>query len=207
MFDPQRLLGQLLGQATGGGFRGKRGRGIGSMVGKAQLGVGLLGIAMAAWEHYQGQQKAAPVMGGSAPPPPPMRSSNPPPPPSAAVAAAVLTPAQQDAMNVIRVMIAAAQADGSIDAEERDAILGRARDGGLDAESLAVLERELATPVDLDRLLATSRDALAPDFYAAALVAIRVDTPAERAWLDSLAQRTGLDDAARTAIRQRLGLA
>lgn len=205
MFDPLRLLGQLLGQATGGGFGGKRRRGgIGSMVGKAQLGVGLLGIAMAAWEHYQGQQKAAPGMGGSMPPPP-MGSSVPPPPPG--TKSPVLTPAQQDAMSVIRVMIAAAQADGSIDADERAAILGHAREGGLDAESLSVLERELATPVDLDRLLATSRDALAPDLYAAALVAIRVDTAAERAWLDNLAKRTGLDDATRASIQQRLGIA
>lgn len=204
MLDPQRLLGQLLSQAVGGNLGGKRGR-KGSMMGKAQLGVGLLGIAMAAWEHYKGQQAPASVVGSV--PPSPLRSSPPPPPPAASSFRSVPTPEQQDAMNLVRVMIAAAQADGSVDADERQAILGRARDSGLDSDTLAVLERELLTPVDLDRLLATTREALAPEMYAAALLAIRCDTPIERAWMDNLASRVGLDDARRDAIKSSLGVA
>ncbi|MCI1728700.1 MAG: hypothetical protein LKM32_04635 [Chiayiivirga sp.] len=60
--------GQMLGGGLGDAFGGKRGKkrrgawGGGLSTGaKAQLGVGLLGIAMAAWEHYS--QKSAPAAG------------------------------------------------------------------------------------------------------------------------------------------------
>src|SRR5829696_8443292 len=93
MFDPERLLGQMLGGALGGGFGNDRGRRSSGFMGagtaaKAQLGIGLLGIAMAAYEHYSQNKTATPVASGSAsgfgsaspsaaqpaamPPPPPM---------------------------------------------------------------------------------------------------------------------------------------
>lgn len=203
MIDPQRILGELLGQAVGGGLGRKRKRG-GSMIGKAQLGIGLLGIAMAAWEHYQGQRQQTPA---ASPPPSPGPRTPPPPPPAAASAGSALTPDQQDAMTLVRVMIAAAQADGNVDADERKAIVDSARGGGLDAASLAQLERELAMPIDLDRVLHTARDGLAEDLYTAALLAIRVDTPAERAWLEALRERSGLSAEKRDAIHQRVGVA
>ena len=67
MFNAERLLGQLMGQALGGqlgGGRKRRKQSFGlpglSGGGKAALGLGLLGVAMAAYEHYQ-QKPAAPV--------------------------------------------------------------------------------------------------------------------------------------------------
>ena len=61
MFHPERLLGQLLQSGLSGGLgRSRRKRG-GSMLGglstgtKAQIGMGLLGVAMAAYEHYTKQ--------------------------------------------------------------------------------------------------------------------------------------------------------
>ncbi|MCM2355081.1 MAG: hypothetical protein NDI68_00140, partial [Arenimonas sp.] len=85
MFNAERLLGQLMGQALGGqlgGHKRKRGKssGLGGMMGgmstgtKAQLGLGLLGVAMAAFEHYQNKPGATPqpMAGpGAAMPPPP----------------------------------------------------------------------------------------------------------------------------------------
>jgi hypothetical protein len=73
MFDPERLLKQMLSGALGGALGGERGRkkyksrggmsgalgGLGSG-GKAALGLGALGVAMAAWEHYKGQSAANP---------------------------------------------------------------------------------------------------------------------------------------------------
>ncbi|MFC4729636.1 DUF533 domain-containing protein [Coralloluteibacterium thermophilus] len=223
MFDPQRLLGQMFGDALGGGYGRKHGgkhrhapRGAGALGGllgggkglnKAAVGVGLLGVAYAAWEHSRQQQPgatpAAPVP-GTVPPPPPGAGATPPPPPRPTGAAP--TPAQQDALTLVRAMIAAAHADGLIDSEERAAILGRARDAGLDTDTLAVLERELDHPLPLERLLATARDGLGPDLYAAALVAIRVDTAAERAWLDRLAEGVGLAPETRAAIHAQLDL-
>ena len=45
-------------------------------------------------------------------------------------------------------------ADGLIDAGEREAILGRAQDAGLDADDLAALRQELAQPLSMPELLA-----------------------------------------------------
>src|SRR5688572_32648771 len=94
MFDPQRLLGQMLGDALSGQLGGKRRKhragGLGSLsVGtKATVALGLLGLAFAAYEHYQ-QQVPAAVAPGAAPPPPPCaaHAAVPPPPPGAAHAA------------------------------------------------------------------------------------------------------------------------
>ena len=56
--DAERLLGSLL---TGGLRRGTRG------VNKAALAIGAIGVAMAAWEHYQQQQRSS--SGGQGVPP------------------------------------------------------------------------------------------------------------------------------------------
>jgi uncharacterized membrane protein YebE (DUF533 family) len=213
MFDPERLLGQMLGDALGGAMRGpKRGkrkssRGISGMAGKAQLGVGLLGIAMAAWEHYsQKSPTNVPAGGGVPPPPPPMSPTPPPPPPATASTRAMprLDARQQDMVLLIRTMIAAANADGHIDARERDTILGHARAGGLDAETLAFLQDELARPQTLEQLIGIVRPQLAAETYAAAALAIDVDTESERLWLERLARALELSPATRADIDARL---
>lgn len=212
MFDPERLLGQMIGGALGGAFGGRRGRRnsafrTGDLAGKAQLGIGLLGIAMAAWEHYNrpgAATVAASVPGapaGSAPPPPPAAGPlRPPPPPPAA------SPDRaRDMALLVQAMIAAAAADGAIDAQERARILARAVDGGHDAATQAFLERELAAPRTLEQIVADARPALAADVYAAALIAISADTEAERAYLDRLALGLSLSPEARARIHQQLG--
>jgi uncharacterized membrane protein YebE (DUF533 family) len=217
MFDPERLLGQMLGGSLGDAFGGKKGRrkrsafSTGSMGGKATLGIGLLGIAMAAYEHYSQQNRGGAPVGasggampnpGAMPPPPP--TAAPPPPPGATRAMPVMDERQQSAVLLIRAMIAAANADGHIDATEREQILGRARDAGLDAETLAFLEAEIATPQTLQQVIANARPELATETYAAAALAITVDTDAERRWLDALALGIGLDDRARAEVDARL---
>jgi uncharacterized membrane protein YebE (DUF533 family) len=224
MFDPERLLGQMLGGSLGDAFGGKKGKrrrsafSTGNMAGKAQLGIGLLGIAMAAYEHYTQKNNATsgPAPGAYAPmppvgarpatPPPP-----PPPPPGTTSASAVATRAlplmderQQSIVLLIRTMVAAANADGHIDATEREQILGRARDAGLDAETLTFLEGEIAKPQSLQQVIANAKPELASDTYAAAALAITVDTDAERRWLDALALGIGLDDKVRADIDARI---
>ena len=220
MFDPERLLGQMLGGGLGDAFGGQRGRrkrksvfsGMGAG-GKAQLGLGLLGIAMAAWEHYGQQNRAGSVPAGqpmpshAVPPPPPPAS---PPPPPAAVATRVLPvldERQQQVVLLIRTMIAAANADGHIDATERDTILARARDGGLNAETLSWLEAEIARPQTLGQVISNGQRELAAETYAAAALAITVDTEAERNWLDALAHGLGLDPAVRADLDARIAAA
>ena len=68
MFDPQKLLMGMVGDAIGGAFGGGRKKNkknnsmfrTGNLAGKAALGLGALGVAMAAYEHFQ-QQKGAPA--------------------------------------------------------------------------------------------------------------------------------------------------
>jgi uncharacterized membrane protein YebE (DUF533 family) len=220
MFDPERLLGQMLGGALGDAFGGSRGRQrrsaftSGGLGGKAQVGIGLIGLAIAAFEHYgqqghAGARAASYPAGQSMPPPPPPPAATtgaiPPPPPSAATRPMpLLDERQQAVVLLIRAMIAAANADGHIDAQEREAILARARDGGLDGATLQFLENEIARPQTLQQVIANAPPALAVETYAAAALAITVDTDAERAWLDALAAGLRLDPAAREDIDARI---
>ena len=226
MFNPEQLLGQLMGDAMSGRLgSGKRkhkrssglggllggsgsGGGVGGMLGglsggtKAKLGLGLLGIAVAAYQHYQKPAAPQPAMGGASPPPLPASAMPPPPPPASAPSPARV----EHAMHLLRAMITAAHADGLIDAGEREAILGRARDAGLDAESLEALDAEIRAPLTLEQLAVRTPASLRAEVYAAALIAITADTEEERAFLDRLAGQLSLDAAARTDIHAQLGV-
>ncbi|WP_158637246.1 DUF533 domain-containing protein [Arenimonas daejeonensis] len=224
MFNPERLLGQLMGDALSGQLGGKKRKrsasyssssGLGGLMGgmsggtKAKLGLGLLGIAVAAYQHYQQQPGGGsapnPLAGTGAamPPPPPGATASPPPPPPPAAS----TPARtEQAMHLLRAMITAAHADGLIDAGERESILGRAREAGLDADSLQALDAEIRAPFTVEQLVARTPDNLRAEVYAAALIAITTDTEAERAFLDRLAGQLSLDEAARRDIHGQLGL-
>lgn len=226
MLDPQQLLGQILGGNMGGSFGGKkrRGKGAGGLLGnmstttKAQIGVGLLGVAWAAWDHYSKKGASAGAPAGAAPvaPPPAPTAATPPPPPPmasrpaappAAPATAMADPRQQDMILLVQAMIAAAAADGLIDDQERTTILSRAADAGLDAETTAFLRAELDDPKSLAAIVRATRPEIAPDVYAASCLAITLDTEAERAWLDTLATRLALEPARREEIHRQLGLA
>jgi uncharacterized membrane protein YebE (DUF533 family) len=228
MFNPEQLLGQILGGAMGGAMGGKYGKkrkkggfasaiGGGNLAGKAQLGIGLLGIAMAAYEHYSNKPRAAggvplpqrtPAAGGALPPPPP------PPPPQAAPAlppqpptAAQLDQRTRDMSLLIQAMIAAAAADGLIDEVERAHILRRADEAALDPDTRRFLEAELDAPKSLAAIVGAARPELAPDIYAASVIAISLDTEAERTYLDTLATRLDITPERRRTIHEQLGLA
>lgn len=95
---------------------------------------------------------------------------------------------------LIVAMIAAAKADGHIDAEERGRIYQRLEEGGLQPEEVAFLQHELTEPVDMERIVAgaVNKEA-AVEIYAASVMAIRKDTPQEQAYLDTLAERLKLE--------------
>jgi len=112
---------------------------------------------------------------------------------------------QAEALLLIRGMIAAAAADGSLDAEERGAIARQ-----LDAAGLTVAERDLVL-ADLDR--PASPEALAADaadpllgaqLYAAAAAIAADVTPAERVFLDRLAAALHLAPQTAARIEARL---
>lgn len=100
------------------------------------------------------------------------------------------------ALALVRAMIAAAKADGHIDAVERNNIMDRIRMSGLDAEAEAFIEQELASPTDIDALVAACRtEEEKVELYTASRLAIEPDSRAERGYLDLLAGRLGLADA------------
>lgn len=97
---------------------------------------------------------------------------------------------------LVRAMIAAAKADGRIDAEEKEAIFERLKTMPLSAEEKAWVFDELSTPLDVNAVVARAdTPEHAAEIYAASLVAISADTAAEQAYLEVLAIKLKLDPA------------
>lgn len=98
-----------------------------------------------------------------------------------------------NAMLLIRAMIAAAAADGTIDASERTRILAGIQEAGLDDEAAAWLDREMANPASIDSLAkGAATPQLAAQVYMAARIAIDPDHAAEQRFLAGLASMLGL---------------
>ena len=217
MFNAERLLGQLLQTGLRGGLgrsrRRNRGSGFGGLSSgtKAQIGMGLLGVAIAAYEHYTKQKEttASTPTGGPAPQPlasdapgvhaHSMGSGEP-------VASAIPS---GDAVLLVQAMVAAAAADGVIDETERSQMTKRAQDAGFDDETRRFLDAELAHPKSLAVIVASAsgRPAFATDLYAASCAAITPDTDAERVYLETLARRLGISEEARAEIHKQLEIA
>lgn len=112
------------------------------------------------------------------------------------------------AMLLIRAMITAAKADGQIDRDEIDRIASKLAEIGADAEAQRWVMAEMQAPADVAGLVAQVRGpAVAAEVYAASLLAIEVDTPAEQAYLADLARRLQLPPEAVAQIHRALGLA
>ncbi len=207
MFDIERLLGNMLGGSALGRAAGSVGSGIGSVNGgigaglsKGALGIGALGVAWAAFEHFKEQKaQGAGNTDAGTPPPPPGSSAMPPPPPPAMLAApadaAPENDREADATHLIRAMIASANADGAIDGDERSKILERALTAGLSPQTQQFLLAQIASPAALSEIVAQTREGLKRETYAASLMAISTDTDAESAYLGALAAGLGLTTA------------
>lgn len=170
------------------------GGGLGKLTGNAlKLGAvaAVGGLAYNAWQNYQnGQQGAVPA---------PERDAFIPPAGDA--------PGQEElGKTLVRAMIAAAKADGRIDADEKEAIFGKLESMTLSAEEKAWVFDELSSPLDINAVVARAdTPAHAADIYAASLVAISADTAAERAYLDALASKLRLDPALVSEIHKAAG--
>jgi uncharacterized membrane protein YebE (DUF533 family) len=113
---------------------------------------------------------------------------------------------QHKAMVLLRAMIQAAKADGQIDGEEMQRIMGRLAEAGEDDDARHMVLQEMSRPVDIAGLAAEARDAQeAAEIYAASLMAITVDSQAERDYLARLATALRLPPDAATHIQARLG--
>jgi uncharacterized membrane protein YebE (DUF533 family) len=217
MFDARQLLDQLLGApvpGTNGTLRDKAGEVAGmaernplatGAIAAVLLGTGfgrrltgeviklgglaaIAGIGYRAWQNYQngaasGERATTPGKGGPILPAPAESGFGP------------QSPAQQPdfALVLVRGMIAAARADGKIDATERAVILDKVRLSGLGSEAEAFLAAELSKPLDLDQLVAAAvTEEQKVELYTASRLAIVPDTRAERGYLDQLSDRLGL---------------
>jgi uncharacterized membrane protein YebE (DUF533 family) len=221
MFDAKRLLDQFLGGQPGGenaggvspdtlkGLAGGAAAGglvailLGSKGGRKLAGnavklggAAILGtLAYKAWRNWQANRG-----GMSTVPHQPMRDVTPQPD-----GTALLTPPSDRAhdlnLALIRAMIAAAKADGHIDAEEQKAIFAKLEQAGLDRDAKAFVMDELMKPLDLDSIVALATNPeRALEIYAASVLAIDPDDPAEQAYLNMLAARLKLDPGLKASV-------
>lgn len=131
-------------------------------------------------------------------------------PPWAALARERFLPANEDSadsLNLLltRAMIAAAHADGHIDAGEQARIFERIGELELSAEEKALLMDELRQPLSIPQLAAQATSPeIAAEIYAASLLAIDTSAEASYRYLAELAERLALpaplvDELHRTA--------
>ena len=155
----------------------------------AKLG-GLALIGGLAYKAYQNYQQGLPPLTGAGPPSGQALV--------AAPAGSGFEPAavtHDQAVLYIRAMIAAAAADGRIDATEQQKIVGNLRQAGLDGAAQQFLTNEINNPASVEDLAAAvTSQTDAVQVYTAARVAIDVDTGAEHEFLRQLAQALGIDD-------------
>nr|WP_321445195.1 tellurite resistance TerB family protein [uncultured Cohaesibacter sp.] len=95
---------------------------------------------------------------------------------------------------LVSAMIAAAKADGQIDADEHKAIFAKIEELDLSVEEKGFLFDQLNKPLDIDSLVAQVRTKeQAVEVYIASLMAIDPDTPSEQAYLTMLAARLDIE--------------
>jgi uncharacterized membrane protein YebE (DUF533 family) len=167
------LIGLLLGSKGGRKLAG----GALGYGGAAALGA----LALRAYQTYQQQQRNGVQ-------------------PAASAAAPAALPHLQPSADggpfelvLVRAMVGAAKADGHIDATEQRRLFSEVERLGLDAESKAQVFDLLTKDVDLSGLAAAvATPEQGAELYLAARLAIDPDEPAERAYLDALANRLAL---------------
>ena len=107
---------------------------------------------------------------------------------------------------LLRAMISAAKADGQIDQDEMQKVVGRLAEDSVTADEKQFVLDQMAAPVDVAALAAEVRSpAQAAEVYAASLLAINADSDAERAYLAELARALRLDDATVAELHRMTG--
>ncbi|MGB5617555.1 MAG: tellurite resistance TerB family protein [Desulfobacterales bacterium] len=115
---------------------------------------------------------------------------------------------EREAGLIFQAMINAAKADGQIDQNELNRIVGKLGEMGIDSDAKEFVIGEMQKPMNTDALVnaATGRPGLGAQLYAASLLAIEVDTPAEQAYMRSLGERLGLNPATIAELEQTIGI-
>lgn len=169
------------------------------------------GLAYHAWQNHQRNAAApAPAAGSGAATlaPTPAAADYEAAPAGTAFLPATDDAAAQEALGqaLVRAMIAAAKADGKIDPAEKARIFERLAAMELDSNAKAFVFDELNAPLDLNAVVAgVATPEMAAEIYAASLVAIECETPAEAAYLKLLAARLGLEPSLVAEIHTAAG--
>ena len=177
-------LGALAGALLGGGKSSARGA------------VGGGGLAMLASLAFSALKKA-----GQAPKQPPRALFEP-------ETSEEKQTLEQDAEIIVKAMINAAKADGRIDQTEIQKIVGKLEEDGLTEEEKNHFLQEAKKPMDLGAVVrsAAGKPEMAAQIYAASVLAIEVDTPGEKRYMQQLASDLGLNSQVTGNIEGFLGM-
>ncbi len=181
--------GALAGGALGLLLGNRRAR---KMGGKAAVYGGLAAVGMLAYKAYGDwkKQQGAPAAAGTVP-----QSVHTLPAPEA----------ETHSQAILKALIAAAKADGHVDARERETIEGEFTRLGAEAEVRQWLQAELAKPLDPAEVasVATTPE-MAAEMYVASLIAADDQNFMERTYLDELARQLKIDDALKAKLEQQV---
>ena len=116
---------------------------------------------------------------------------------------------EERAKILLLAMILAAKADGKLGPEEYDRIIGKLDETDASPEVREFVYQAMAEASDPSPLIEAARrdPSLAREIFAASVLAIRVDTPAESQYLAGLARSLGLSEADVRSVLARAGLA
>jgi uncharacterized membrane protein YebE (DUF533 family) len=159
-----------------------------SLAGSAIKLGGLALIGGLAYKAYQNYQQGQPVLTGRQAPQQALLAA----PAGSGFEPAAVT--NENATLLIRTMIAAAAADGRIDAKEQQGILGGMEQAGAGSGAREFLMREASNPASIEELAdAVNSPQEALQVYTAARIAVDPDEEEEHEFLAALADRLGID--------------
>jgi len=104
---------------------------------------------------------------------------------------------------MVRAMVNAAKADGRVDKDEQQKILGKL--GSVSQDEIDFINNELAQPLDTQGFARSVPKGLENQAYAMSLMAIDLDSQAEAKYLHELGQSMGIQPQTANQIHQQLG--
>jgi uncharacterized membrane protein YebE (DUF533 family) len=106
---------------------------------------------------------------------------------------------------IMKAMIAAAKADGQVDAAEQEAIRAQMDNMGLDDSDLLALRDELTKPLDANDVAASADSpSAAAEMYLVSRLVIDVDSQAERNYIQNLASALSLSPTMVESLDQQI---
>jgi uncharacterized membrane protein YebE (DUF533 family) len=112
---------------------------------------------------------------------------------------------EEKAKVILKAMIAAAKADGHLDADEQAKITQHIAD--VTPEELAFVKAELSAPLDVDSIINSVPKGMEQEVYLMSLLTINLDSNEEAHYLDKLAKGLHISQDMANAIHQKVGAA